>query len=165
MVAYTLSKTTRQFATLNNGLEFPYRYDRRHDLALSVGYKFKGDWRINALWVYNTGEHLTLAQQQYSLYNLPPQNYLNYDFTANNAHLYNGRNGYQAPHYHRLDISFQETKKVKRGERTLTFGVYNAYSRINPYYVYFKKEYGKPMQLYKFGLFPILPFASYVLSW
>jgi outer membrane receptor for ferrienterochelin and colicin len=165
MVAYTLSKTTRQFATLNNGLEFPYRYDRRHDLAVSVGYKFKGDWRINALWVYNTGEHLTLAQQQYSLYNLPPQNYLNYDFTANNAHLYNGRNGYQAPHYHRLDISFQETKKVKRGKRTLTFGVYNAYSRINPYYVYFKKEYGKPLQLYKFGLFPILPFASYVLSW
>jgi outer membrane receptor for ferrienterochelin and colicin len=164
-IAYTLSKTTRQFETLNNGLEFPYRYDRRHDLAVSTSYKFKGNWRLNVLFIYNTGENLTLAQQQFSLYNLPVQQYLNYDFVVNNAHLYNGRNGYQAPHYHRLDISFQETKKVKRGERTLTFGVYNIYSRINPYYVYFKNEPDGSRQLYKFGLFPILPFASYVLSW
>lgn len=167
-LAYTLSKTTRQFTNLNNNEPFPYRYDRRHDIAFSFSLFLKNDWEMTTLWVFNTGEHLTLAQEQFSLYDLnnqSPLQYPNYDFSANNAHLYNGRNGYQLPYYHRLDVNFQQTKQLQKGERTLSFGLYNAYNRINPYYVYFKKSKEGQQQLYKLGLFPILPFVSYVYRW
>lgn len=36
MVGYTLSRTARRFANLNNGETFPYKYDRRHDLKMAV---------------------------------------------------------------------------------------------------------------------------------
>ena len=35
-IGYTLSKTTRYFDEVNNGLEFPAKYDRRHDLSITA---------------------------------------------------------------------------------------------------------------------------------
>ena len=37
-VAYTLSWSNRKFSTLNGGESFPYKYDRRHNIALQMNY-------------------------------------------------------------------------------------------------------------------------------
>jgi len=67
------------------------------------------------------------------------------------------------PDYHRLDISFQFTKKKKRGVRTWKTGVYNVYNRLNPYGMYYQYDhlYDKKFKLYKIVLFPIIPTVSY----
>ena len=40
-MGYTLSKTTRQFANINLGNEYPYKIDRRHDLSIVSSYHVK----------------------------------------------------------------------------------------------------------------------------
>ncbi|MFK7905237.1 MAG: RNA polymerase sigma-70 factor, partial [Chitinophagales bacterium] len=35
-IAYTISKTERQFGSLNNGERFPYQYDRLHDISIAL---------------------------------------------------------------------------------------------------------------------------------
>ena len=39
-LSYTLSKTIRQFDEINDGLPFPYKFDRRHILNVQGKYQF-----------------------------------------------------------------------------------------------------------------------------
>lgn len=41
-LSYTLSKSDRKFAkgAINNGERFPYKYDRRHNINLTLNHKF-----------------------------------------------------------------------------------------------------------------------------
>ena len=65
-IGYTLSWTNRQFENLNNGEEFPYRYDRRHDISFVVTHKFNERVDVGLVWVYGTGNAVTLALQKYN---------------------------------------------------------------------------------------------------
>lgn len=65
------------------------------------------------------------------------------------------------PAHHRLDLSMNFTKQLHKGLRTWTISVYNAYNRLNPYYLYFKNDKAGNRRLYLFSLFPILPSVSY----
>ena len=68
--------------------------------------------------------------------------------------------------YHRLDLSFANKKTVKimkkKYEREWAFGVYNAYSRQNPYFIYFHVEAltNKPTAK-QVSLLPIIPSVSF----
>ncbi|OUJ68300.1 hypothetical protein, partial [Hymenobacter crusticola] len=42
--------------------------------------------------------------------------------------------------------------------------VFNAYSRHNPYYIYYRLDQQKQKQLDQFSLFPMLPAISYERS-
>ena len=42
--------------------------------------------------------------------------------------------------YHRLDMGYTATKKIKSTIRTLYLGVYNVYNKRNPYYLYFQEK-------------------------
>ena len=68
-IGYTLSWTNRQFENLNFGNVYPYRYDRRHDVSIALTYKINEKWDIGVVWVYGTGNSLTLPVQQYQQYN------------------------------------------------------------------------------------------------
>ena len=41
---------------------------------------------------------------------------------------------------HRLDLGISFKKKKKWGERTWVIGIYNAYSRSNPFYLFWDEE-------------------------
>jgi hypothetical protein len=73
----------------------------------------------------------------------------------------NSRNNYRMPSYHRLDVSVNIKKEMKWGERTLSFGVYNAYSRQNPFYLDFTRNENGDPQLSQFSLFPLIPSITY----
>ena len=50
-IGYTLSWTKRRFDQLNQGRTFPYRYDRRHDLALVLTHQLTPLTNFSLTWV------------------------------------------------------------------------------------------------------------------
>jgi hypothetical protein len=78
-------------------------------------------------------------------------------------------NQYRLAPYHRLDISATYTpvrKKVRKVQGSWVFGIYNVYSRLNPYFVYFDQQ-GSPangsltVEARQVSLFPILPSVTW----
>ncbi|MCB9230612.1 MAG: TonB-dependent receptor plug domain-containing protein [Bacteroidia bacterium] len=154
-IGYTLSWTNRQFDDLNFGKPFPYRYDRRHDIGLAVTHTFNENVDIGLVWVYGTGNAITLGQEQYGgLRNFGQGFFWPIEY-------YGSRNSYRMPSYHRLDIGVNLHKKMKRHTRTWSFGLYNAYSRQNPFFLYFKTNNQNQRGLYQISLFPVIPSVSY----
>jgi hypothetical protein len=162
-ISYTLSKNMREFANLNFGQPFPYKYDRRNDFAITFNHKFNEKIDLSASWVFESGNAITLPSTKYDLLILEEKNkeqgIVGYFYTE--AHIYGKRNNYRTPAYHRLDASINFHKELKKGMRTWTLGVYNAYSRLNPYYLYFDYDKSRNIKLYSFSLFPIIPSISY----
>jgi hypothetical protein len=179
---YTLSWTNRKFDDINYGREFPYRYDRRHDISLVAMYQLSGKWSINASWIYYTGNavsvptvaHIAPGYDGYfhSWSSFPSPNMTtNSDIsTSGIIESYNSRNNYRMPAYHRLDIN--ATMKIKRPKtrQELSFGVTNLYNRFNPSFYYAAHEQdldtGKSeLKYYQVTLFPLMPTISYKISW
>ena len=164
-IGYTLSWTNRQFADLNFGNRYPYKYDRRHDFEVVGSYKINDRVRFSATWVYGTGNAVTLANS--SFYTLT-NGYSNpYDYQQ--VSFFKERNNFRMNPYHRLDVGFEFTKQKRRHERTWSFGAYNAYSHNNPFFIYLSDDYerqpdgsyaAKPT-LRQTSLFPIIPYFSY----
>jgi hypothetical protein len=165
-IGYTWSKTEREFDGLNNGMIFPSKYDRRHDLSVVADWKINAKWRIGAAFVYATGNSLTLPVQRYV-------------FEGRVTDIYGARNGYRMAAYHRVDISAtltpdrtkRNTSKSKKNrdirvESSWTFGFYNVYNRMNPYFIYFSNEGNSSegtfdLQANQVSLFPIIPSVTW----
>jgi hypothetical protein len=158
-VSYTLSKTTQQFKDLNFGKEFPFKYDRRHNLAITASYQFSKSWTFSSVFVYTSGAAFTVPSGRVSTLNSGT-------IFEGNYYVYEGRNNYRMSAYHRLDLSFSNKKTVKmfkkHYEREWVFGVYNAYSRLNPYFVYFEVNALTSQPVAKqVSLLPIIPAVSF----
>lgn len=164
-VSYTLSKTDREFASINAGKPFPFDYDRRHNFAVAGVYQLKKNVQLSAAWVYMSGFHITLPTQSIPVLT---------DLTGKNLEIIDyvdERNNFQTPAYHRLDVSIAFDKPKKKGIRTWRVGVYNAYNRQNPFYVSivngdYNEETGRTGNAYvqQESLFPIIPSISYAFK-
>ncbi len=163
-VGYTWSKTDRIFETLNDGDPFPTRWDRRHDLSFVMNYKIHPRLDFGFVFVYATGNAITLPIERY--------------FYENQViDVYGARNSYRMAPYHRADFSatwhtrhrkrdsgvdeVADNRKVKF-KSNWNFSVYNLYNRMNPYFIYFGTD-GQiqngafQVKAYQVSLFPILP--------
>ncbi|MEM0998388.1 MAG: TonB-dependent receptor [Bacteroidota bacterium] len=158
-IGYTLSWTNRQFDDLNFGEVFPYRYDRRHDIGIAITHKFNEKVDIGLVWVYGTGNAVTLGQERYlGLTDLSgPSIFDGLDEVENIG----SRNNYRIPSYHRLDLGVNLHKQLRKYKRTWSFGLYNAYSRQNPFFLYFAFNQSNERRLYQLALFPVIPSVSY----
>ena len=156
-IGYTWSKSNRDFKNLNFGKEFPYRYDRRHDISLVYNYKINERIDLGAVWVFGTGNPVTLPVSTYpkASWNSSQSDYEG--FVKN----YPGRNSSRMKNYHRLDVSVSFTKEKKWGQRKWVFGVYNAYSHLNPTFISFSNENPSERGFKQVSLFPIIPNVSY----
>jgi TonB dependent receptor/TonB-dependent Receptor Plug Domain len=162
-VGYTLSRSERKFDAINAGKAFPYRYDRTHDLSIVANYPLSKKWEASAVFVYGTGNALTLPVGRFT-YNL------SYNTTENqpiftNINLYDKINDYRMPAYHRLDISFAYTRKpntTRRYKSSWNFGIYNVYNRYNPFFIYLSADEGTQKVVgKKVYLFPIVPSVTW----
>ncbi len=154
-IGYTLSRTTRKFKDLEEGKEFLSKYDRTHDLSVVLMYKPHKKWKLNATFIYGTGQTTTIP--------------VNYSF-VNNEFLveYGPRNAYRLPAYHRLDIGVNFIMLDKEDKYSaINFSIYNVYNNQNPYFTYSNRK-GDPtkgqkviFELTQVSLFPILP----TLTW
>jgi hypothetical protein len=158
-VSYTLSKTTQQFEAVNLGRKFPFKYDRRHNLAVVGTYKLSPRWTLSADFVFYTGAAFTLPGGRFML--------------AQGGSIYSGHywdytdyNNYRLKAYHRLDIGATRRKKQRffkwTFESEMVFSLYNVYSRQNQYFVYTDLNIitNKPTAK-QVSLLPIIPGFSY----
>lgn len=150
-IGVTISKTTRQFDNINNGLEFPYRYDRRLDIGMLVMHRFSEKMSISCSWVFGTGNRITLPTEKIRTF---------YGDTTSYVKNLTGVNNFLTSAYHRMDASIDFYKKKKHWTRNWSFGAYNIYSRRNPFYIY-ADLLDKPPTLKQVSLFPILPYFKY----
>ncbi|MGB3777421.1 MAG: TonB-dependent receptor [Tunicatimonas sp.] len=159
-LGYTLSWSTRQFDDLNFGERFPYRYDRRHDIGLAVMHQWKERVDLSFAWVFGSGNAITLPTAKYAGTQL---RFSNFGFGGGNLYHYGERNGFRMRAFHRLDASITFNKQTRWGERSWVIGVYNAYSRRNPFYLYLDEgsRPGQPNRFRQVSLFPIIPSVSY----
>jgi hypothetical protein len=168
-LGYTWSHTDRKFDRegniLNAGRTFPAKYDRRHDVSLVLTYKFNEHIDASASWVFSSGNTATLPMQDID----PSEEgadqrypyYYNYEVP-----YVSSRNNYRMPNYHRMDVSVNFHKKLRRGKRTINISIYNVYNHQNPYLVYESYAYdfrtGNDTRVLKqLSIFPILPSISY----
>jgi uncharacterized membrane protein len=161
-IGYTWSKTTRTFNIFNNGNPYYYRYDRRHDISVVVMHQINKKWNFNFVFVYGTGNVLTLPQQRFTYnFGVSAQTPIPY---YNIVDRYVDIANFRMPAYHRADISFNYTPKPesKKFQSSWNFSVYNIYSRANPYFIYFDPDITtqtvKARMVY---LFPIIPSVTW----
>ncbi len=174
-IGYTLSKSTRKFAGISFGREFPYTFDRRHDLSVVLNYRLNNKIDLNGTWVLASGNNITLPDQKYlsqqgleSMWFLRT-GYFTREELTNDIGIVNHfdlRNNFRMPIYHRLDIGVNFRKTKKWGERVFSIGAYNAYNRLNAFYVYYTyvDTPATEQVLYKVTLFPFIPYFRYGIS-
>jgi hypothetical protein len=155
-ISYTLMWNNRWFADLNNGLSFPARYDRRHNIYLAGVYHWKPNIDINAAWTFNSGFAYTLPVATYSS---PTPN-----DPYRDIFIYGNRNNARAADNHRLDISITLQKQRKGYIRYWTMGVFNVYNRFNPFYINPGFDKLGNRKLYQVSMLPLLPNISYKIT-
>jgi hypothetical protein len=162
-IGYTWSKTTHQFANLNNGNPYPFKFDRRHDISLVLMHKISENIDISAIWVYGTGNAFSLPVGKYNT-SIDDGQY--YDGEPERifhpAYIYAERNNYRMRSYHRMDFGANFRKDTRRGERTWNISIFNLYNRKNPYFYFmdYNWDNGKTTLKQK-SLFPFMPSVSY----
>jgi hypothetical protein len=160
-IGYTWSRAYRQFDELNRGQAYFFRYDRTHDMSLVLSYTFNKKWTGTFVFVYGTGNAVTLPNSRYAYRIGFDTEKLEPKFTF--IDVYDKINSYRLPAYHRADISFTYThKKTKNWESNWNFSIYNIYNRANPYFIYFLPDLDKlEVKAYMVYLFPILPSVAW----
>jgi len=145
--AYTLSKTDRTFASINDGQPFPYRYDRRHDINVGISYKINENWKVSTRWVYGDGAAFSLGLEEFE--------------SVGGLRITNPgeRNNFQLPAFHHLDVQFGYSKTYSNTHRLrVNLGMYNMYNRLNSFFVYiFENPLNGDRFLRKVSIFPTLP--------
>ncbi|WP_162426613.1 TonB-dependent receptor [Pontibacter pudoricolor] len=152
-ISYTLSKTERTVAGINDGNPYAPRHDRRHSGNLVLNYNFSPTINLGANWTYSTGGAITMPVGRY-------------EYNGKTYPVYSERNGYRLPDYHRLDLSATYAKprnEFKKYSGSWTLSVYNAYARKNAFSIYFReskedKTKTEAVKTYLFGLLPSLTY-------
>jgi len=150
-ISYTLSRTERQFAAINNDSWYPATQDRTHDLSVVGIYKLNKKWTLSSDFVYYTGNATTWPSGKYQV-------------DGQIAFVYTQRNGYRMPPYNRLDFSATlQGRKTKKTDSYWIFSCYNVYGRENPYSISFEQDPSDPSktQAVQYALFRWVPSISY----
>lgn len=155
---YTLSRAMRQFPEWNAGEPFPFRFDRPHVLNVSAHYRPTPWLDISALWVYASGNPITLAtvkfQHQTYEENASPRDVL----------VYGRVNSYRLPNYHRLDLFCRFSFVGRKCRHELLLGAYNVYNQVNPFFRYIDAaipaDAGRAGAI-QYNLLPFLPEVRY----
>ena len=171
-IGYSLTKTRRKFPALNDGRTFPFRFDRLHDVSVAASWLLSQSIGLSAVWVYGTGQAVWLPVGHFYGFQHDPGGSFNV-FEPEKSRLltaFGDRNSVRMRAYHRLDLSMQVKRDRRWAYRTFSFGVYNAYSRRNPFLLYTKNpsdENGNALNYLIFqqvSAFPVIPFANYRLE-
>jgi len=154
-LSYTYAWTYRHFNDLNLGERYLAKYDQRHNISFTNTYEVNKKWTASMVFVYGSGNRISLPTELYAIDNTLLQNY-------------DKLNNYALPSYHRLDIAAIYTPKplsTKKWKSSWTFSVYNVYSRQNPYLVYLDMNgnigTGVNLTVKQVSIFPILPSITY----
>jgi hypothetical protein len=150
-ISYTLSRTWRQFDSLNYGQKFPAKQDIINNLSIVAMFKLNAKISLAANFIYHTGFAASFPSGKYQIGNQV-------------VNLYTERNSYRMPAYHRLDLGVTiQGRKRKKFESDWNISVYNAYGRENPYSITFQQDPNDPTktQAVQLSLFRWVPSITY----
>ena len=135
--AYTISKSEQQTnginasdPGINNGKWYNTPYDKTHDVSITSSYDLSKKWKLNANFIYQTGQPTTYPNGQYEYSNLI-------------VPTFEARNASRLDAYHRFDISgtyTPKTKKNKQWKGEWVFSIYNLYNRKNTQSLNFREN-------------------------
>ncbi|MFA5647387.1 MAG: hypothetical protein WC951_03670 [Bacteroidales bacterium] len=168
--AYTLSKTTRTYPTINGGNSYPFKFDRRHILNFQTNYitvnKGKRKQNVFASIAFSSGHKATLAVGEYLGVTLPYweqsdggvfiSSEMNHQ--AYHRQLMSPKNSYTMPNYLRFDLGYTFIRLRRSFEREFTVSAFNVTNHKNPY-LYFNES----NKWYQLTIFPIMPSFRYSL--
>lgn len=158
-LAYTLSKSEQQTPGrtpselgINNGNWYNTPYDKTHDISLTGSYDLNEKWKLNANFLFQTGQPATFPNGQYEYNGLIIPNF-------------SDRNADRLPSYNRLDIALNYTPKPNKRQGWQSywvFGIYNIYNRKNAASISFgqNQETGSN-EATRLSIFGIVPSISY----
>ena len=164
-ISYTLSRTTMQFDSINNGKSYVATFDRPHDIGVYLSYRPNNRFKVSANWVYGTGNAITMPAGEYFVSVNDPTG----GNGSWNTFYYDKKNNYRMQSYHRFDISFQYTHRIaSKILSTIELSIYNVYNRANPFFYQINLEdenagTGKRV-LQKTSMFPIMPSLSWSIK-
>ena len=148
-VAYTLSKTDRTFAEVNDGKTFPAKFDRRHILNLTTSYLLFDTARtsisLTGLFTYQSGHWETVAAGETLAITLSGEEVP--------MDVFSSVNNYEMPPYIRLDLGCSFKFKTRHPQE-LNLGIYNVLNRHNPFSIIYDDRSREWRQV---SLLPIMP--------
>lgn len=152
-ISYTLSKTDRSFADINNGKTYLAYYDKPHNMSIVLNYEISKRTSLSSTWIYYTGAPVTFPTGRAEI-------------GGKIVPIYSERNAYRMPDYHRLDLSLTikgKQKPNKKWSHEWNFTIYNAYGRKNAWTINFVQDKDNPAVTYaeKTYLFSIIPAVTY----
>ncbi len=150
-VSYSIGRTFRRFAEINDGEYFPARQDRIHDLAVVGIYNITPRWNVSGTFVFYTGDAATFPSGRYELEGI-------------SVPYFTERNGYRFPSYNRMDLGVTYiSSKSDRFESSWNLSVYNVYGRQNPFTIDFRESADNPgeNEAFQIALFRWIPSLSY----
>ena len=157
--AYTLSKSEQQTKGqntsdpgINNGNWYNTPYDKTHDISITSSYALSEKWKLNANFIFQTGQPTTYPNGQYS-------------FNGLVVPTFEARNSSRLEAYHRFDISGTYTpksNKEKRWKGEWVFSIYNLYNRKNTQSLNFRENQDTGQnEAVKLSLFGAIAAVSY----
>lgn len=152
-ISYTLSKTDRSFADINNGKTYLAYYDKPHNMSVVLNYEISKRTSLSSTWIYYTGAPVTFPTGRAEI-------------GGKIVPIYSERNAYRMPDYHRLDLSLTikgKQKPNKKWSHEWNFTIYNAYGRKNAWTINFVQDKDNPSVTFaeKTYLFSIIPAVTY----
>ena len=131
-VSYTFANTKYKIDGINDGNWFSPRYDIRHNLSVVGFYKISKRVEFSSTFKFTSGGFISFPTRSFRFDNAI--------FT-----LYEGRNGFELPSYHRLDIGIKlKSKKydIQRLKKEWVFTIYNIYNQNNIFALFIKPDIG-----------------------
>ena len=155
-LSYTLSRSERKFAEINDGAYFPARQDRTHDLSVVAIYQLSPRWSLSGTYVASTGNAVTFPVGKYSV-------------GGQLVSYYGRRNADRLPGYRRLDFGATYEKPHQEGRRfhgSWSLSVYNVLGRENPFSIRFETDPDDRTRsrAVQTALFRFIPSATYNFS-
>lgn len=158
-LSYTLSWSDRLFpgGEVNNGRPFPDKYDNRHMLNIVGQYAFGKRADLSASWTLSSGNRMTIPSG------------VRRNMQGEQVEFVTGRNNFQMPLYHRLDLSANFYHTTKRGNLSIwNISIYNAYMHHNSFLITTSLQQETEgdqitthQKVKSLSIFPIIPSISY----
>ena len=153
---YTWSRSNRQFDEINNGEEYRYRFDRRHNFKVTFLQKINTSAEFTFTWNFATGNPITLPFEIREV--------IADDGSSFIVPIYRFRNQHELPNYHRLDCGFNFYSKYSWGRTKLHIGIQNIYGQQNPFFVELRRTTGNDYEYQQFAFPKFLPSINYSVS-
>lgn len=167
--SYALSWSWRQFKSINNGKEFPYKYDHRHTAALGLAYTISPHLVILGEWNFASGNIYTQAGPVFANSQSPSDPtddddpLEDFDF----SYHFSEENQYRSKNYQRYNLALEyHSKRDRRIFSAFKAGIFHVIGSADLYSYTLIESLSSNSIKIKTGnnVLKIMPYASYSIK-